>query len=298
MKTSDFKQEDELKKMKVADIKKHIREFNEHYAIKGYSKLKKDQLINAVLTAQMRISKSSTAKPVEKKQTPLTVTKADGTVKELKKKAPKKEADTSDLKLLKSKIEEILPIFTEISPNKYDVKQRSKIVTLINRMRRLSQNVGKNKDVDNLLKLFNKLLAEDKNKKPILTDYTAMYNALDNVLKKIENKPPKKKATAPVKGKTDKDKIKKLLSYFKEQDDGSGGVFYEIFGAGDFIKDLSGIKSRAKDIVELKRLVKKNTFKDPVGTSKGVKGKFEEDWFYDLMNTNEIYKKLLEISKK
>ena len=267
MKTSDFKKEDELKKMKVADIKKHVREFNEHYAIKGYSKLKKDQLINAVLTAQMRISKSSTAKPVEKKQTPLTVTKGDGTVKELKKKAskgtkkskleilipgininkdknlkplpkefipdenslqdmkkykkildkknkdkkiskgeydrfidavnkqikklenktaPKKEADTSDLKLLKSKIEEILPIFTEISPNKYDVKQRSKIVTLINRMRRLSQNVGKNKDVDNLLKLFNKLLAEDKNKKPILTDYTAMYNALDNVLKKIE----------------------------------------------------------------------------------------------------------------
>jgi len=96
MKTSDFKQEDELKKMKVADIKKHIKEFNEHYAIKGYSKLKKDQLINAVLTAQMRISKSM-PKVEEKKTAPkkkarsLTVTKADGTVKEIKKKAPKKE---------------------------------------------------------------------------------------------------------------------------------------------------------------------------------------------------------------
>ena len=57
MKTSDFKSESELKSMKVADIKKHVREFNEHYAIKGYSKLKKDQLINQVLTSQMRIGK-------------------------------------------------------------------------------------------------------------------------------------------------------------------------------------------------------------------------------------------------
>lgn len=57
MKTSDFKSESELKSMKVADIKKHVREFNEHYAIKGYSKLKKDQLINQVLTSQMRIRK-------------------------------------------------------------------------------------------------------------------------------------------------------------------------------------------------------------------------------------------------
>jgi hypothetical protein len=57
MKTSDFKSESELKSMKVADIKKHVRQFNEHYAIKGYSKLKKDQLINQVLTSQMRIRK-------------------------------------------------------------------------------------------------------------------------------------------------------------------------------------------------------------------------------------------------
>ena len=41
MKLSDFKSEEDLKKMKVADIKKHVREFNNHYAIKGYSKLNK-----------------------------------------------------------------------------------------------------------------------------------------------------------------------------------------------------------------------------------------------------------------
>ena len=193
--------------------------------------------------------------------------------------------------------------FVEDTKDLADIEDANEIINSANSDEGISDTAEQPSGIagltqEELLKLFNKLLAEDKNKKPILTDYTAMYNALDNVLKKIENKPHKKKATAQEKGKTDKDKIKKLLSYFKEQDDGSGGVFYEIFGAGDFIKDLSGIKSRAKDIVELKRLVKKNTFKDPVGTSKGVKGKFEEDWFYDLMNTNEIYKKLLEISKK
>lgn len=56
MKVSDFKSEDDLKKMKVVDIKKHVREFNQHYKIAGYSKLKKDQIINVILTAQNRIS--------------------------------------------------------------------------------------------------------------------------------------------------------------------------------------------------------------------------------------------------
>jgi len=55
MKISDFKSEEEMRKMKVADIKKHVREYNDHYAIKGYSRLNKDQLIQTVLTAQDRI---------------------------------------------------------------------------------------------------------------------------------------------------------------------------------------------------------------------------------------------------
>tara|TARA_R110000772_G_scaffold180930_2_gene292210 strand:+ start:478 stop:1350 length:873 start_codon:yes stop_codon:yes gene_type:complete len=104
MKVADMKDEDTLKKMKVLDIRKHIKEFNEHYAIKGYSKVKKDQLINMVLTAQDRIKNSkkpapkapkAKASPKAKKASPLTVTKADGSVKELKvrtkKEAPKKD---------------------------------------------------------------------------------------------------------------------------------------------------------------------------------------------------------------
>lgn len=65
MKIRDFKSEEDLKKMKVADIKKHVKEFNDHYAIKGYSKLNKSQLINTILTAQKRISTAS-AKPTAK----------------------------------------------------------------------------------------------------------------------------------------------------------------------------------------------------------------------------------------
>jgi hypothetical protein len=63
MKISDFKSEDEMKKMTVGDIKKHVREFNEHYKISGYSKLKKDQLISQVLTAQMRVRNAGKAAP-------------------------------------------------------------------------------------------------------------------------------------------------------------------------------------------------------------------------------------------
>ena len=98
MKTSDFKKEDELKKMNVADIKKHIRQFNEHYGIKGYSKLKKGELISAVLTAQNRISGNKTTKkkklvivedkkPTPKKEAPKATPKKDTPKKE----APKKK---------------------------------------------------------------------------------------------------------------------------------------------------------------------------------------------------------------
>lgn len=55
MKRSDFKKEEELKGMKVGDIRKHIEAFNRHYAIEGYSKLKKAALISAVLLAQTRL---------------------------------------------------------------------------------------------------------------------------------------------------------------------------------------------------------------------------------------------------
>lgn len=82
MKISDFKKEEQLAKMKVTEIRKHIKQFNEHYVIKGYSKVKKDQLINMVLTAQDRIRNSMKKKPrlVVVKDSPK------------KKEAPKKKA--------------------------------------------------------------------------------------------------------------------------------------------------------------------------------------------------------------
>ena len=63
MKVSDFKTEEQLMKMNVADIKKHVREFNDHYAIKGYSKLNKSQLMSTVLTAQDRIRNAGKLAP-------------------------------------------------------------------------------------------------------------------------------------------------------------------------------------------------------------------------------------------
>lgn len=60
MNPKNFKSQDELKRMKVVDIKSHIREFNKHYAIKGYSKMKKDELIKAVGMAQMRVKPQTT----------------------------------------------------------------------------------------------------------------------------------------------------------------------------------------------------------------------------------------------
>lgn len=98
MKISDFKKEEELAKMKVTEIRKHVKEFNEHYTIKGYSKVKKDQLINMVLTSQDRIRNSM------KKKAPKsagTHKMPDGTVmsgkthskesKPVKKESPKKD---------------------------------------------------------------------------------------------------------------------------------------------------------------------------------------------------------------
>jgi len=56
MKLSQMPKEADLQKMNMSQIKAHIREFNDHYAIRGYSKLNKSQLISAVLTAQKRIA--------------------------------------------------------------------------------------------------------------------------------------------------------------------------------------------------------------------------------------------------
>ena len=95
MKISDFKSEDEMKKMTVGDIKKHVREFNEHYKISGYSKLKKDQLISQVLTAQMRVRNAGKAAPKPPAPKPPAPKKKSAPPK--KKSAPPKAPDSAKL---------------------------------------------------------------------------------------------------------------------------------------------------------------------------------------------------------
>ena len=63
MKISDFKSQDEMQKMTIPQIKAHVREYNDHYSIRGYSKLNKSQLISEVLTAQQRIRNAGKSAP-------------------------------------------------------------------------------------------------------------------------------------------------------------------------------------------------------------------------------------------
>jgi hypothetical protein len=81
--------EADLQKMNMSQIKAHIREFNDHYAIRGYSKLNKSQLISAVLTAQKRVA--SAGDPALPVKFP-TAKKGGGTKKAPAKKAPAKKA--------------------------------------------------------------------------------------------------------------------------------------------------------------------------------------------------------------
>ena len=74
------KSRDELKVMKVAELKALVRKHNLDNAIRQYSKMKKSELVEALM-------KHSTASGSF--SPPLTVTKADGTVKELKKRVKK-----------------------------------------------------------------------------------------------------------------------------------------------------------------------------------------------------------------
>lgn len=66
--------EADLQKMTVKELRNHIKQMNEHYAIRGYYKMNKDQLINAIGTAHMRIAKGSAGhpeiKPLNKKAMP------------------------------------------------------------------------------------------------------------------------------------------------------------------------------------------------------------------------------------
>ena len=95
-----------------------------------------------------------------------------------------------------------------------------------------------------------------------------------------------------------KRKLEELLSHFSDETDNNGGdEFYELRCAGEFIKTLSSIKSRAKCILELKKMVRESKYKEGSGGGVGVKGKKDIDWFWFMWNTNEIYHKLNECLK-
>jgi len=94
-----------------------------------------------------------------------------------------------------------------------------------------------------------------------------------------------------------KSKLEELLSQFTDESMGYE-KYYELNGADDFIKTLSSIKSRAKCILELKKLVRESKYKETVIGGNGEKGKKWVDWYWLMYNTNEIYRKLNECLKK
>lgn len=117
-----FPTEDELRKMNMTELKKHVREMNEHYGIKGYSKLRKDQLINAIMTSQLRIKKGApkeTMKPIE-----MTVNKdiVEAKKKEMKPKKETKEPAKKPKK--KAKL-----VIVDDKPKKKVMKKKSKTST-------------------------------------------------------------------------------------------------------------------------------------------------------------------------
>jgi hypothetical protein len=122
----NFPSEQQLRAMSVAQIKKHIREYNEHYAIKGYSRLTKDQLISTILTAQLRVGKGkptgefkmpvkTSKKPEPKKET--MPVKKEATKKTKKKLVIKEEPKKIELKPL-SPVKTLKPLTGVKTKNK------------------------------------------------------------------------------------------------------------------------------------------------------------------------------------
>ena len=86
-----------LKKFKVIQLRKLIRQFNLHNAIKGYSKMRKADLIESILEHKKRIFKG------EKVRSKLEMSKEEYKVKKAKKeekkvKKPKKEKEEKKVK--------------------------------------------------------------------------------------------------------------------------------------------------------------------------------------------------------
>ena len=129
MKRSDFKLEPELKGMKVADIKKHVRAFNKHYAIQGYSKLKKNELVSAILSAQMRLGGAKKTKK-----------KLKLVIEEPAKKASPVAKKASPV-LTEFYFDE-RPYLKDADDNIYDRKTRKKISTLAILKKKLAEHTA------------------------------------------------------------------------------------------------------------------------------------------------------------
>ena len=96
-----------------------------------------------------------------------------------------------------------------------------------------------------------------------------------------------------------KSKLEKLLTHFCDESGSyDSDEYYSLWFTDDFIKTTSSIKSQAKCILELKKLVRENKYKEPTVGGNGVKGKKSVDWYWLVFNTNEIYHKLNEVNNK
>ena len=130
MKKSDFKSRDEMNAMNIADIKSHIRKFNEHYAIKGYSKMKKSELIDAVQKAQVRVLRKTKPKLniPPKPPSPKAVTPKAPTPKAKTPKAPSPKAVTPKAKTPKAPSPKaVLPTSKELAKFGLTTEQANKL---------------------------------------------------------------------------------------------------------------------------------------------------------------------------
>jgi hypothetical protein len=196
MRVSDFKTEAQLKAMKVADIKKHVREFNDHYAIRGYSKLKKDQLINSVLTATQRIknSKGTQTPPAPAKKKPVKKKKLKivSPAKKEESKVTTKDIDKATKYILDELGRDVLPAILYLQP-KYSTQGRGKVFLdsegrdLEMRIRRLTKDKVDKKLKQPVKKLLESLKGKKGMDKFLLRPTFDTFNGLMRAIPGLEN---------------------------------------------------------------------------------------------------------------
>ncbi|MGI9556182.1 MAG: hypothetical protein ACR2M9_04900 [Cyanophyceae cyanobacterium] len=192
MKVSDFKTQEEMEKMKVAEIKAHVRAFNEHFAIRGYSKLNKSQLISEVLTAQMRI-RNAASKPAPKpteKPTPQKITKPEPVMTDRKRRTELGRFRTSAL----------LPLINDqgkyqkssVGKTFVEEPQQKSIRNIAERLQKDATPAEKNA-IEALLKIFNLAVSLNEENKFVklfsAVTKTGEFAKLNKALKEANLKP-------------------------------------------------------------------------------------------------------------